>query len=100
MKVDTVSVQAAQDLRRESKALQQYLEILRSLQKGEARVITAEEGEVANSIRNKLIRAGKALGMVELVVRRRGNQIALWRENGAEPKKSKRKTRESVLKTT
>ena len=95
MKVDTVSIETAQDLRRESKALQQYLEILRSLQKGEARVITAEEGEVPNSIRNKLIRAGKSLGMVELVVRRRGAKIALWRENGAAPKRSRKGQRVS-----
>jgi hypothetical protein len=93
MKIQEASLEKAQALRRESKALAECLTMLKDLKPGQARLIEADEGETINGIRNKIMRAKKVLNMTNLVVKRRGNQIALWYENGTAPKRSKRQSK-------
>lgn len=82
--LEKITIAEAKATRREVKKkpiIQEYEQILKDLKPGDAmRVNATEEGEKAQTIKNRIIRLGKSLGMDNLKVQRRGDKIAFWLE--------------------
>ncbi len=86
VKLEKITVAEAKATRREVRKkpiIQEYEQILKDLKPGDAlRVDAKEENEKPQTIKNRIIRLGKSLGMEDLRVQRRGDKIAFWLEKG------------------
>lgn len=84
VKVKSISIEQAKSVKRNVKpsaVVQEYMEILQSLQPGEAKEIDAKtEKEKPASIKNRILRIKKSLNMTDLGVRRVGDKVMFWRE--------------------
>ena len=84
VKVKSISIEEAKSVKRTVKpsaVVQEYIEILQSLQPGEAKEIDAKtEKEKPASIKNRILRIKKSLNMTDLGVRRVGDKVMFWRE--------------------
>ena len=82
VKVEKISIAEAKATRRmvkKSPIIQEYEEILNSLKPGQAfRIDASVEKEKPQTIKNRIIRLGKSLGMDGLRVQRRGDKISFW----------------------
>jgi hypothetical protein len=80
----TVSVQEAQ-IRTipgpQGKFINEYADYIQQLPKGQAGRLRAEESENPLTIRRRLVSAAMALG-VPLTIKRSGNDLYFWREDG------------------
>jgi hypothetical protein len=93
----TVSVKEAQ-LRtipgRQGTFINKYADYIQSLPQGQAGRLRIGEQEKHATIRRRLVTAAKALN-IPLIVKRSGNDVYFWRENGGEeqPSSKRRYTR-------
>jgi hypothetical protein len=89
----TMSVQEAQ-LRtipgRQGKFISEYADYIQQLPQGQAGKLTIGEGEKHTAIRRRLVTTAKAMN-IPLIVKRSGNNLYFWRENGGEDVSSKRR---------
>ena len=84
VKVKSISIEQAKSVKRTVKPsaiVQEYMQILQSLQPGEAKEIDAKtEKEKPASIKNRILRLKKSLNMTDLQVKRVGDKVVFWRE--------------------
>jgi len=89
----TVSVQEAQ-LRtipgRQGQFINQYAEYIQQLPHGQAGKLSVGEDEKHTAIRRRLATTAKAMH-INLIIKRSGNDLYFWRENGDEQARSKRR---------
>src|SRR5918999_379746 len=89
----TVSMNEAQ-LRtipgRQGKFINEYADYIQQLPTGQAGKLTIGEGEKHTAIRCRLVSTAKAMN-IPLIVKRSGNNLYFWRENGGEDVRSKRR---------
>jgi hypothetical protein len=89
----TVSVQEAQvrtSPGRQGTFMNEYVAYIQQLPAGQAGRLRLGEGEKHPTIRRRLVAAANALG-ISLVIKRSGNDLYFWRENGGEDVSSKRR---------
>jgi hypothetical protein len=77
---------------RQGRYLHEYIDYLTSLPKGQAGRLTIGEQETPASIRRRLGVAAKTLG-IPVIIKRSGNNLYFWRENGAEEQPRPRRGR-------
>jgi hypothetical protein len=92
----TISVKEAQ-LRtipgRQGKFINEYAEYIQQLPAGQAGKLRIGDAEKYPTIRRRLVSAAKAL-RINLIIKRSGNDLYFWRENGEEePRTTRRYTR-------
>ena len=82
MKVEYVSLSEAQSIKRkvQNKVVAEYVTYLEKLPEGQAGKIIAGKDEKANTIRNRLVRAKKSLGVNDIAIKRVGDTVLFWRE--------------------
>jgi hypothetical protein len=89
----TVSVQEAQ-LRtvsgRKANFINEYANYIQQLPHGQAGKLSIGEEEKHTAIRRRLVTTAKAMN-IPLIVKRSGNNLYFWRENGGEDVSSKRR---------
>jgi hypothetical protein len=89
----TVSVQEAH-LRtipgRQGTFMNEYADYIQQLPKGQAGKLTIGEGEKHTAVRRRLVTTAKAMH-IPLIVKRSGNDLYFWRENGEEQPRTKRR---------
>ena len=81
--VEFIPVEEAKSYRRamkKSKVVEHYESMLQKLPAGQAGKIVAKE-EKPNTVKNRLIRVGKLIGMTDLKVKRTGDTVTFWRES-------------------
>ena len=66
-----------------SAVLKEYEQYLRDLPDGKVGHVVAK-GEKPQTIKNRVVRAGKSLNITDLRIRRVGDNILFWREAGQE----------------
>jgi hypothetical protein len=90
----TVSVQEAQ-LRtipgRQGQFINEYAEYIQQLPRGQAGKLRIGEDEKPTAVRRRLAAAAKAMH-INLIIKRSGNDVYFWRENGGEerPRRGRR----------
>jgi hypothetical protein len=96
----TISVKEAQ-LRtipgRQGKYLSEFADYLMHLPQGQAGRLRVGEQEKPVTVRRRLMSTAQALG-VPLIIKRSGNDVYFWRENGGEeqPRRKRRYTRQAM----
>jgi hypothetical protein len=70
--------------------INEYADYIQSLPKGQAGRLTIGEGEKHPAIRRRLVTTAKAMN-IPLIVKRSGNDLYFWRENGGEDVRSTRR---------
>jgi hypothetical protein len=78
----TVSVQEAKVCTlpgRQGSFMNQYIDYIQRLPKGQAGKLSIGEGEKHTTIRRSLMSAAKALG-INIIIKRSGNDLYFWRE--------------------
>jgi hypothetical protein len=72
----------------------EYADYIQHLPQGQAGKLTIGAGEKHAAIRRRLVTTAKAMN-IPLIVKRSGNELYFWREDGAEqqPKRTRRYTR-------
>lgn len=84
VKVKDISINEAKARKRTIKpsaVVQEYMQILRSLQPGEAKEIDAKtEKEKPATIKNRILRIKGTLKLNDLKVKRVGDSVLFWRE--------------------
>ncbi len=89
----TVSVQEAQIRTipgRQGKFVNEYADYIQQLPTGQAGKLSIGEDEKHTAIRRRLVTTAKAMN-IPLIVKRSGNDLYFWRENGGEDVRSKRR---------
>ena len=85
VKIKSISIEQAKSRKRTIKPkpiVQEYMEILNSLQSGEAKEIDAKtEKETPATIKNRILRLKKSMNMNDLEVKRVGTSVMFWRES-------------------
>ena len=93
----TVSVKEAQ-LRtipgRQGKFISEYADYIQQLPKGQAGKLTIGEGEKHTAIRRRLVTTAKTMN-IPLIVKRSGNDLYFWRDNGQAEQPMPRRGRRS-----
>jgi hypothetical protein len=88
-----VSVQEAQ-LRtipgRQGKFINEYADYIQQLPHGQAGKLSVGEDEKHTAIRRRLATTAKAMN-INLIIKRSGNDLYFWREDGGEDVRSKRR---------
>jgi hypothetical protein len=91
----TVSVQEAQ-LRtipgRQGKFINEYADYIQKLPQGHAGKLKIGENEKHFTVRRRLVTAAKAMH-IPLIIKRSGNDLYFWREDGAGEEPSRRRGR-------
>ena len=79
---------------RQKRYLDEYIDYIRTLPKGQAGRLTIGEQEKHTTVRRQLVVAAKTLN-IPLTIKRSGNDIYLWREDagGEQPRSKRRYTR-------
>ncbi len=89
----TVSVQEAQ-LRtipgRQGKFINEYAHYIQQLPTGQAGKLTIGADEKHTAIRRRLVTTAKTMN-IRLIIKRSGNDLYFWREDGEEQPRSKRR---------
>jgi hypothetical protein len=76
--------------RRQGKFINEYADYIQQLPQGQAGKLTIGEDETHTTVRRRLAAAGKAMH-ISLIIKRSGNDMYFWRENGGdEQPRSKR----------
>jgi hypothetical protein len=89
----TVSVTEAQlqtTSGRQKTFLQDYVAYIQQLPRGQTGRLRVEESEDPLTIRRRLVSAAKAMN-IHLIMKRSGNELYFWREDGGEDVSSKRR---------
>jgi hypothetical protein len=90
----TVSVQEAQMRTvpgRQGTFMNEYADYIQQLPQGQAGKLRIGEDEKQSTVRRRLVSAAKTMH-IPLIIKRSGNDIYFWRENGAEEQvRSKRR---------
>jgi len=90
----TVSVQEAQIRTipgRQGKFINEYVDYIQQVPSGQAGKLHVSESENSLTTRRRLVAAAKAM-CINLIIKRSGNDLYFWRENGAEEQvRSKRR---------
>jgi hypothetical protein len=92
----TVSVQEAMVRTipgRQGRFLNQYIEYIQQLPRGQAGRLRGEEGDNPLTIRRRLAGAAQALG-INLIIKRSGGDVYFWREDGAAEESQRRRGRQ------
>ena len=96
VKYERISIEEARAEKRTLKKkpiILEYQNMLRELKQGDAFKIDASvEGEKGLTVKNRLIRVAKEMGIVGLVVQRRGDKISFWLKPEKKSTERKRKT--------
>jgi len=91
----TVSVQEAQ-LRtvsgRQANFINAYADYIQQLPQGQAGKLSIGEGEKHTAVRRRLVTAAKAMN-IPLIVKRSGNELYFWREDGEAEEPQRRRGR-------
>jgi hypothetical protein len=89
----TVSVQEAQIRTipgRQGTFINEYADYIQQLPHGQAGKLSVGEEEKQTTVRRRLVTAAKALG-INIIIKRSGNDLYFWRENGGEEPRTKRR---------
>jgi hypothetical protein len=83
---------------RQKRYLAEYIDYIKTLPKGQAERLTIGEQEKHTSVRRQLVTTAKAMN-IPLIVKRSGNDLYFWRENGGEeqprPRRGRRPRRQA-----
>jgi hypothetical protein len=89
----TVSVQEAKVRTipgRQGSSMNEYIDYIQKLPQGQAGRLRVGEQEKHATIRRRLVTAAKAMN-IPLTIKRSGNDLYFWREDGEEQPRSKRR---------
>src|ERR671914_700554 len=75
---------------RQGTFINEYADYIQQLPRGRAGKLSIGEGEKHTAIRRRLVTAAKAMN-IPLIVKRSGNDLYFWRENGGEDVRSTRR---------